>query len=85
MGKESLPLVETAPPTITPGIKTSEFWFSVITVVGVIIAGLLQTPYADPSQFPISGTIILAIAAVLANFSYNIGRSFVKAAQINNH
>jgi len=53
-----------------PGIKTTEFWFTIASVVATTLSGL--TGVCDPKT--------AAILATISTTIYNISRAFVKVS-----
>jgi lipopolysaccharide export LptBFGC system permease protein LptF len=62
---------------IKPGIKTSEFWLTLLTLVLSALAGLgvIGTTQADELQ----GILTPLVAAVLPVVVYVAGRAYVKS------
>jgi len=64
----------TPPITPKPGIQTTEFWVTILTIAATIIA------YFNHGNLPASSTVVAGGASGLAAAVYAISRALVKSS-----
>jgi hypothetical protein len=71
---------DVAPPSLTPGYRTTEFWLTLLAkvIAGLVALGLITSTTAD-AVWKAIGATISAVAAVAAAIMYVRSRTSLKS------